>query len=380
MMLPSFSFKAFSTEYEKKAPGFPVLLSDAHGEILEGRAVQTECACGGQSARRRIQAAGQTRYWGTTIINLCCDTGFAMWAVPILHNNDLIGALVVQGVDLESEVPGFHERVQEAADRLLDLAVEHNLLSRAELTLARDRAKREEQQFLAIESTKQAPLGDDLRSIYLLEEPDLLTAIKSGQTGQARAILNRVLTAIYGISGERMELLKSCVLELVVMMHRAAVEAGARPSSILGQHYRSLVDLEAIEDEEDLSRWIRRMLDHLIEQIQMATEFPHSLLLVKATRHMQGHLHEHLSRDAVARVAGVSPSHFSKLMKEHTGKSFSQLLTQMRISRARQLLIQSDRNLSEIALECGFCDQSHMNKVFRVATGVSPGDFRKGGE
>ncbi|MCC5836015.1 MAG: helix-turn-helix transcriptional regulator [Opitutales bacterium] len=296
-----------------------------------------------------------------------------------MRNNHLVGSLLVQGIDLETDKPGFHQRVQRAADDLLRLALKYNLVCQAELTLAQQRNKSEEQRFLAIESSKQTPLNDELRSIYLMEEPELLSAIKGGHVLQARAILNRILTAIYGLSNGRMELLKSCLLELVVMMHRAAVEAGAVPTNVLGQHYRSLADLALIDDEEDLSTWIRNMLDHLIEHIRIASDFPHSLLLHRATRHMQARLHGHLSREEVARVAGVSPSHFSKLMKEKMGKSFSQLLTQMRVSRVKQLLAETDKTLSEIALECGFCDQSHMNKVFRAATSTPPGDFRKNG-
>lgn len=378
-MNPCPHFHLVSKIYQSRAEVGTLLLTNESGEVLQGKAPRTDCTCRNQNARRRVEAALQTRYWGETVINLCCENGTAMWAVPILQNNTLIGTLVVQGVDLESPIPGYYEKVQHAADALLGLAVEQNLLNQSELTLARQRARREEQRFLAIESSKSAPLTDDLRRIYLMEEPELLGAIKAGQIGQARSILNRILTAIYGLSGERIELLKSCLLELVVMMHRAAVEAGAHPSTVLGQHYRSLVDLASIEDEEDLSAWIRGMLEHLIEQIRRAKDFPHSLLLLKAIRHMQAQLHGHLSRDSVARVAGISPSHFSKLMKERMGQSFSQLLTQMRVSRTKQLLIETDKNLSEIALESGFCDQSHMNKVFRAATGTSPGDFRKRG-
>jgi AraC-like DNA-binding protein len=379
-MLAITALKAFYKEYEIQAPGFPLLYCDEEGRIVQGKSSPTDCACRNQQPHRRLQAAQQTRYWGETVINLCCDTGYAMWAVPILQNNILVGSLLVQGVDLECAVPGFQEKVQRAATLLLELALKHNLLSQAEIELARQRAQTESQRFLALESSKEALLADDLRNIYLLEEPELLSAIKAGQVIQARSILNRILTVIYGISGDRLEFLKSCVLELVVMMHRAAVEAGAQPSTVLGQHYRSLVELAAIDDEEDLAFWIRRMLDHLIERIQLASESPHSLLLLKATRHMRSHLHGHLSREEVARAAGVSPSHFSKLMKERIGMTFSQLLSQMRVSRAKQLLIGTENTLSEIALECGFCDQSHMNKVFRAATSLSPAHFRKGQE
>lgn len=359
--------------------GFELLQTDASGRILAGQAEPLDCNCGGQSDTRRLQAAEQTRYWGETIINLCCDTGYAIWAVPILDNNELTGALVVQGVALEAQPARFSESVQKAANALLETALEANLINRAEVESARQHALRESDRFLAIEANKKDPISDDMRSIYLTEEPALLSAIKEGARSEARAILNRVLIGIYGLAGERMELLKSSVLELVVMMSRAAVEAGAEPASVLGRNYRSLAELSEIDDEEDLSDWLCRMLETLIESIRSNNSYPNSLLLVKATEYMKANLHQQIRRDDVARVAGISPSHFSKLVSERMGRPFSQLLTQMRVNRAKELLLQSDRNLSEIAIECGFFDQSHFNKTFRAATAESPGEYRKRG-
>lgn len=357
--------------------GFELLLTDARGDILEGTVRPTDCECGNRNPARRIQAAEQTRYWGETVINLCCDTGYALWAVPILDNNRLKGALLVQGVDLESGETGLHEKVQKAADELLRTALEANLLNEAELVLARRRAGEEQDRFLALEALKKNIVGDDIRGIYLVEEPELLGAIKNGELREARAILNRILTGIYGLAGERMELLKSCILELVVMMNRAAVEAGADPASVLGQNYRSLADLSAIDDEEELSAWLRRMLELLMDGIRLNDTYPHSLLLQRAVRHMRNNLHHNLMRDDVARVAGVSPGHFSRLMTERMGRSFSQLLAQLRVDRAKELLRTSDKTLTDIALSSGFCDQSHMNKVFRTTDSLSPGKYRK---
>lgn len=359
---------------------FDLLQTDASGRILVGQAEALDCACSGLSDRRRLQAAEQTRYWGETIINLCCDSGYAMWAVPILDNNELTGALVVQGVKLEDQPEGFHESVQRAAETLLEWALEANCLSRAEVENARRRAHRENERFLAIESSKLDPLSDDMRSIYLNEEPALLSAIKQGAIKEARAILNRVLIGIYGLAGERMELLKSSILELVVMMNRAAVEAGADPATVLGRNYRSLTELAAIDDEEELSDWLRRMLETLIECIQINDTYPNSVLLSKAVRYMEANLHQHIRRDQVARVAGLSPSHFSKLVSENLGLPFGQLLTQMRVNRAKELLLRSSRPLSAIAIDCGFFDQSHFNKTFRAATSHAPGEYRKRGQ
>jgi AraC-like DNA-binding protein len=357
--------------------GFALRQTDATGNIIGESPPHLDCACGGQSPTRRLQAAEQTRYWGETVINLCCDSGYGMWAVPVMNNNQLIGTLVVQGIDLELEQPGYHEAVQTAANALLQLALASNLMPQAEVTVACQRAVRERERFLAIEASKQYPPGDDIRAMYLTEEPALLSAIKGGAIQEARAILNRILITIYSLAGDRVELLKSSILELVVMMSRAAVEAGAEPATALGRNYRTLTELSEIEDEETLAEWVRRMLEALIECIRTSDTYPNSLLVLKAVKYMQTHLHQHLRRDAVARIAGLSPSHFSRLVTERMGRPFSQLLAQMRINRAKELLVQTDSSLSQIAMECGFFDQSHFNKLFRAATACAPGEYRR---
>jgi transcriptional regulator GlxA family with amidase domain len=161
------------------------------------------------------------------------------------------------------------------------------------------------------------------------------------------------------------------------MMSRAAVEAGADPFLLLGTNYQKLSDLGAIHNEEDLAGWVRSTLDALIDGLRRNDAFPHSLLLQKAFSHMRSHIDEPLRRDDVARIAGISPGHFSKLVTERMGRSFTDLLTQMRVDRAKELVLASNLNFTAIALDCGFCDQSHLNKHFRKATGLSPGAYRR---
>lgn len=371
-----FDFETLRDQYAEKYC-FGLCLTDASGALLRGDVPLLDCDCQGKSGDRRRQCAEQTRYWGETVIQLCCDTGFAMWAVPITENNRTVGGLLVQGIELEGQPHDFYERVQLAANALLQFALDANLIHPAEITLAQQRATREQDRFLAIEAGKKDVARDDIRTLYLMEEPDLLSAIKQGETKNARSILNRILAGIYGMSGDRLELLKSSVLELVVMMSRAAVEAGAEPNVVLGRNYRSLVELSEIDDDEDLADWVRRMLETLIDSIRTCQQYPHSLLMMKAVKYMQANLHQHLRRDDVARIAGLSPSHFSKIVTERMGRPFSQLLTQMRINRAKELLLHTEKSLSEIAMESGFFDQSHFSKSFRLQTSLSPGEFRR---
>jgi AraC-like DNA-binding protein len=217
---------------------------------------------------------------------------------------------------------------------------------------------------------------DRIRELYLLEEPQLLAAIRRGDRGEARRLINHVLVHIYSAGEERSDLLKGLLLELVVMISRAAVEAGAVQSEVLGMNFRFLTELAGMEDDEQLAAWLRKTLEHVFSMIEKQEDFTPPLLLGKALDFMRENLHRDISRDEVARHAGISPSHFSRLLKERTGRSFTELLRQCRVDLACEFLLGTEKTLVEIADTCGFCDQAYFTRVFQDVKGVSPGKFR----
>jgi AraC-like DNA-binding protein len=217
---------------------------------------------------------------------------------------------------------------------------------------------------------------DRIRELYLLQEPMLLAAIRRGDRGEARRIINHVLVHIYSAGEERSDLLKGLLLELVVMISRAAVEAGARQSEVLGLNFRFLTELAGINDDEELASWLRKTLEHVISTIERQEDFTPPLLVGKALDFMRHNLHRVISRDQVARHAGISPSHFSRLLKERTGRSFTELLRQCRVDLACDLLGRTEKPLAQIADDCGFCDQAYFTRVFQSVKGLTPGQFR----
>jgi AraC-like DNA-binding protein len=212
--------------------------------------------------------------------------------------------------------------------------------------------------------------------LYLLQEPVLLAAIGRGDRGEARRILNHVLVHIYSAGEERSDLLKGLLLELIVMISRAAVEAGALQSEVLGLNYRFLTELAELHDDEDLAAWLRKTLEHVFSTMETQGDFTPPLLISKALDYMRQNLHRDISRDTVARHVGISPSHFSRLLKERTGRSFTELLRHCRVDLACDLLHRGDETLAGVAEACGFCDQAHFTRVFRDVRGLTPRQFR----
>jgi AraC family transcriptional regulator len=80
---------------------------------------------------------------------------------------------------------------------------------------------------------------------------------------------------------------------------------------------------------------------------------------------------------ALAQECDLSSSHFARAFKETTGLAPHQWLTRQRIEHARRLLAQTSMELSEIALACGFVDQSHFSRVFARQEKHSPGRWRR---
>ena len=86
-----------------------------------------------------------------------------------------------------------------------------------------------------------------------------------------------------------------------------------------------------------------------------------------------------LSRKEMARAAGLTVSHFSKLFALCIGASPHQYLVRCRLRHAKKLLLKPEESLSlvDVAAEAGFADLAHFSRHFRRAYGVSPLAFRR---
>ncbi|MCC6234267.1 MAG: helix-turn-helix transcriptional regulator [Verrucomicrobiales bacterium] len=99
--------------------------------------------------------------------------------------------------------------------------------------------------------------------------------------------------------------------------------------------------------------------------------------LKRVLDYMHAHLAEDIPLSALAQEAGLSLFHFARCFKDSTGLSPHRYLVQCRVDRARELLISRKHTTSDIAVQVGFCDQSHLTLHFRRVFGVTPKQFRQ---
>jgi AraC-like DNA-binding protein len=93
--------------------------------------------------------------------------------------------------------------------------------------------------------------------------------------------------------------------------------------------------------------------------------------------YIDAHLNEGIELEELAATAGLSLHYFARAFKTSMGVPPHGYVLQRRVDKARDLLVQTDRSIADIALAAGFSDQSHLARHFRQSLGISPSAFRR---
>ncbi len=108
-------------------------------------------------------------------------------------------------------------------------------------------------------------------------------------------------------------------------------------------------------------------------------EIAHGLSLRQLTRvtdFIRADLSQDLSLASLATQTGFSAYHFARLFRQTVGESPHQFVLRQRLETACHLLETTDMSLAQMALECGFANQSHLTRLFRQRFGLTPHAFR----
>ena len=125
-----------------------------------------------------------------------------------------------------------------------------------------------------------------------------------------------------------------------------------------------------------LIKLIQKYGDLPEEELEFSSSFT-SKHYQQVLEHIQENYRQNITVEELAEVAALSVAHFSRLFKKATGQSPMAFVMAYRIEQAKRKLTNLDMPIIDIALECGFADQSHFNRVFRKHEGTTPKAYRK---
>ena len=111
-------------------------------------------------------------------------------------------------------------------------------------------------------------------------------------------------------------------------------------------------------------------------QILVQRENTEPPAITRAKQFIQENQSEDLSLGQVAKAVNASTFYFCKMFKKATGLNFTDYVSRIRIEKAKNLLLNRNLRVSEIAYEVGFQSLTHFNRVFKKIMGQSPTDYR----
>jgi two-component system response regulator YesN len=216
-----------------------------------------------------------------------------------------------------------------------------------------------------------------LSKLFYEREREIIVKIRLGDRDGAKEILHQLLAIILIQYLENFELLKISILELIIILSRAAVEAGVKIEEILGMRYAFVTELSGIKDQETLCLWVVKVLEKLIDGIYETRHTKNYQRIKKTLDFIETHYNDPLSVEQIAKEVYLSPSRLSHVIKSELGITLGDYISKVRVEKAKAQLKDRELPISQIALEVGFPDQSYFTKVFKKIEKCTPKAFRQ---
>jgi AraC-like DNA-binding protein len=332
------------------------------------------CLCGEESSSEKkciklhIEAVNKARELGGSYIYLC-PKGLVFWASPFYSGERVAGALLSGGM---KKTEKNSNRVKALAQIMLLCANQISSMSFIQKNIAYLPSDSEPQEFTTKNNISQE------NACTLDMERMLLASLRRGDNAEAKKIMVDLFKNLYLKVMNNFSIIRHKALELAVLLSRAMADP------------KDIMDNTALENT---SRYIKKIeestnLEEIIETLQAITErlsgkifsyhgVRHFSALRKAERYIWDNYTRKLSLKEIAAASGLSAPYFSTVFKEEMGENLSNYLNRLRVEKAASMLVTTEIPISEVAIACGFEDQSWFSKIFKNNTGFTPGKYRE---
>ena len=350
--------------------------------------------------RRSLKIAIET---GQSYISLC-HAGIVLVCVPVMDKDEALGGMFfgkclwepatkilvedirkcLKNIRIDDKklaaaiykLPIIQGRkIHKAAEFLFDLLYEVAGLDPRVIRWRRQRAEQQSQIGGVIQERKK--LGAEWQ--YPLEsERELLGKVKIGDRTGAKEILNSILGTILFHNPGDIGILKARLLELLSILSRAAVEGGVDIDVMLEKNLTFVNKVMQINNQQDLCAWISTALNEFIELVYSSQDAKKITQVRPAINYIDANYDKPVTLAEIARACHLSVSRLAHIFKEQMGITIIDYLTSVRIKRAKQLLLATEQNCTEVCFQVGYNNQSYFTRTFKELVGVTPRQFRVG--
>lgn len=126
---------------------------------------------------------------------------------------------------------------------------------------------------------------------------------------------------------------------------------------------------------EEQESWAWRRFNNLLRAMKSEKVDRKTSIVNLAIGHINQHFTEDVTLNDIASYVNLSPQHFSKIFKEATGFGYVEWVNNLRITKARELINNTDKPIKEICFMVGYNDPNYFSRIFKKYVGISPTDY-----
>ena len=234
---------------------------------------------------------------------------------------------------------------------------------------------------------KEESLVDSLNLVYenfaikFLEEKisdkinDIVEDIIAADKESVNNLINEIIEKIY--EGLNYSNINGAVATVKAKqrIYEKLIEKKSWLVKFVSINYKINLNYEHIRKDDLLFEWHKDFEEiiNIIDKYKILNK----KLIVQIGNYVVDHIDDKLSLDSVAKAVYLNKSYVSHIFKRETGISFVEFLTNVKVDRARILLLENDKKVHEVANQVGFTDTEYFSKIFKNKTGLTPTQYRK---
>jgi len=139
-----------------------------------------------------------------------------------------------------------------------------------------------------------------------------------------------------------------------------------------------LQEISGLADIKGLRFWMISRIQKLMSYISDSRNNHNvNALVVTAVDYIKRKYAESLTLEDVAESLNISPFYLSRILKKHTGRNYTDLVAEMRISKAKEFLRDVNLSIKEVTYMTGFNSQNYFSRIFKKLVGISPSEYRR---
>lgn len=223
-------------------------------------------------------------------------------------------------------------------------------------------------------------ISGNMDSISIIEDLDkFYRSIDVSGDEELREDIDTLVSRIVASSGGAEFRIKCLLSEVCITLSRHYLMWVVKKNEYQMAVNRLLDEIDGINTLEDAQKYLNSYIGMIKENLEKDTS-GYSSLVKDALKFIKQNFAGDISLEAASEYINANPSYLSRLLKKETGRSFVEIVTQMRIDTAKYLLLQPGSRIMDVCSQAGYNNYAYFYQVFKKMVGVTPTDYKKNGK